>query len=236
MLLILRLFVHALIGWLAAAVPAAQAPDVSGHWQGVIQAPEMMVNFAIDLARDTKGRLMGTIDLPAENIHGLPLAAVAVDGRTISFHVRADQPLTGTVSADGASIAGDMSAGGGAAPFTLTRAGEARIEAPTPQPAIATGFEGTWIGALTTRMGAMHLELTLANRDGAATARLVNVDQGRLEIPASRISQAETTLTLEFKSVGVSYEARLEADGRELSGTLRQGAGSLPMTFTRATR
>jgi hypothetical protein len=221
----------------SALSPLAQAPiDVSGHWEGVIQAPETMVNFEVDFARNDKGEMIGTINLPAENIKGLPLTRVKVDGSSVMFQVRSDQPLTGAVSADGQSITGDMTASGGTAPFTLTRTGAPRIEAPVKNAPITKPFEGTWNGTIQSRMGPMRLLLHLANQDNASTARIVNLDQGSLEIPATTIVQDGATLTLEFKSVGASYKGTLSADGTEVSGTYSQAKSSVPLVFRRASQ
>jgi hypothetical protein len=213
----------------------AQSPvDPTGHWEGTIHA-EIAVPFEVDLVRNTKGELAGTINLPAENIQGLPIARIAIEGTTLKFHVRADQPLTGTVAADGKSISGDMATSGGAAPFTMTRTGEARIDIAVVHQPVSAPLVGTWRGGIETRMGSMRLALEIANRDGGAVARLINLDQGSLEMPASAITQDGARLTLEFKSVGVSFAGALNAAGTELSGTISQRQGSLPMTFTRQT-
>jgi hypothetical protein len=215
----------------------AQSPvDPSGHWEGVIQAPEMSIPFEVDFMRNAKGEIIGTINLPAERIAGLPIANVKVDGATVSFHVRADQPLTGTISADGTSITGNMAASGGTAPFTMTRTGAARIEPHVSNKPVGKALEGTWRGTLQSRMGSMKLVLEIANTADGATARLINLDQGSLTIPASTITQEGTTLTLVFKIIDGTFAGTLNAAGTELSGTISQRQGSMPLTFTREGR
>jgi hypothetical protein len=218
---------------LVSVVAAQKAADPTGHWTGTIHAPEMVVPFEADFQRDAKGELVGTIDLPAEKIHGLPMQRIVVDGAAIAFHVRSDQPLTGTLSADGATITGDMTAAGGTAPFTMTRTGDPRMETAAPQPPIAAALEGTWSATIESGMGGMRIELSLANVDNAATARLVNLDQGSLTIPASRIVQNGTALTLEFKSIGATYSGTVNADATAVAGTFTQTRGSVPVTFSR---
>lgn len=68
--------------------------------------------------------------ISAADARGLPLAKVAVEGRTITFHSRSDQPMKAMLSEDGRSMSGDATMSGYTLPFTMTRAGEARIEAP----------------------------------------------------------------------------------------------------------
>ena len=221
----------------SATAALGQSPaDPSGHWEGTIQAPEMSVPFEVDFTRNAKGEITGTINLPAERIQGLPIAKVTIDGATVMFHVRADQPLTGTISSDGRSITGDMTASGGTAPFTMTRTGEARIEPPTMNKPVGQPLVGTWRGTIGTQMGSMQLVLEVANTGDGATARLINLDQGSLTIPASTITQEGASLTLVFKSIDGTFTGALNAAGTELTGTISQRQGKMPLTFTRDAR
>src|SRR5580704_1024032 len=68
---------------------AQTAVDPSGHWEGAIQVPQMDLNIEIDLAKNSKGELMGTFGNPGERLKGLPLANVAVDGRAVTFEIKA---------------------------------------------------------------------------------------------------------------------------------------------------
>jgi len=234
---LLRLLTSALSALLSITSLWGQVgPDVTGHWEGIIHAPEMAVNFEVDFARDRKGVLVGTVNLPAERIRHLPLTKVAVSGSSITFQARSDQPLTGVVAADGKTITGDMSAMGGTAPFTLTRAGEAQVDAPARNAPVGKALEGNWAGSLASRAGAMRLVLSIANDDDGATARIVNLDQGSLEIPASAITMRDSTVTLEFASIGASYAATLSPDGSVLAGTFSEARGSVPLTFNRASQ
>ncbi len=218
-------------GSLAAAQPAA---DPTGHWEGMIEAPQMAIPFEVDFVRNRKGELTGTVDLPRENIKGLPLIKIMVEGMSITFQARTDQVLSGVLAADGQSMSGDFSMSGGTAPFVLNRTGDPRIEAPARSAPIAKALEGTWNGTAVVSGTPMRLVLTLANEDGSAAARMVNLDQGELQVPASAITHAQSTLRLEFKSVGATYEARVNTEGTELAGTFSQGARSVPLTFRRA--
>src|SRR6266852_682230 len=114
----------------APCLLAQTAVDPSGHWEGSIQIPGREMTFEVDLARNGKGELSGTVNNPAENIKGLPLRAVVVDGTSVSFDARRDQPLRGILAADGKSMSGDATLSGYILPFSLTRTGDARIFAP----------------------------------------------------------------------------------------------------------
>jgi uncharacterized RDD family membrane protein YckC len=211
----------------------AQTVDPSGHWEGTVDVPNNEIRIELDLARNSRGELTGTMNQPAAQISGLPLAAVTLDGRSIRFHSRSDQPFSGVISADGKSISGGYHFQIYSIPFSLTRTGEARVVEPARSAAIGKELEGTWNGTLADRT-ATRLTLKLANHpDGTATAAIVNLDQGELTLPA-RVVQAGSTVTIETVAVKSAFTGTLSADGTEIAGTVTQGDSATPLTFRRA--
>jgi hypothetical protein len=218
----------------APSLLAQTAIDPSGHWQGTIQAPGMALEFEMDLAKYASGELAGTLSLPAQKIKGLPLVKVAVENGSVNFHARADQPFSAVLSAEGTSMSGNLQVSGATIPFTLTRAGEARIEAPAKSAPITRELEGTWNGTLEAEGRQLRLVLTMSNQpDGTATGRMVNIDEGGLQVPVS-ITQQASTVTLASTVVVSSFTGTLNAAGTELAGTFTQGAFVVPLTFRRA--
>jgi hypothetical protein len=214
-------------------VRAQQPADPSGHWEGTIQAPGMAIGFEIDFAKNDKGVLTGTVNLPGERIKGLPLTKVAIEGRTIAFHARSDQPMRGDVSADGKTISGDYLVEGNTLPFTMVRTGDSRLQPPPKSAAIGKELEGTWEGTLETHGVEMHLRLTLANQaGGTSTGRIVNLDQGSLELPVA-IAQKGASVTLDVVPIASSYTGTLNAGGTEIAGTFSQGERSIALNFRR---
>jgi hypothetical protein len=218
----------------AASLHAQTAADPSGHWQGTVQAPGMDLEFEVDLATGGNGELAGTVSIPSQNLKGLPLLKVAVDGDAVTFYARSDQPLKGVLSADGKSISGDFFAGGASVPFSLTRVGEAKIEALARSASIARELEGAWTGTLEVGGMQLRLVLALANQpDGTATGHIVNLDQGGLRLPLT-ITQTASTVRLDSTVVVSSFSGTLNAEATELAGTFTQGAAVVPLTFRRA--
>ena len=219
--------------FVAAPLAAQRAADPSGHWEGALQAPAMEVPFAIDLAKTEQGQFAGTISLPAERIKGLPLQQVTVDGASISFRARTDQPMSATISADGTTMRGDYSAEGATAPFTLTRRGDATIDPPLTSDPVAEALAGTWTATIAVSGVEMHVVLTLANRaDGRSIGQIVNLDQGGLRVPLA-IAHDGASVTLTSIAVPSTFTGALNAAG-DLAGTFSQGSLSIPVTFHRA--
>src|SRR5262245_48631887 len=183
----------------ATALRAQDAIDLSGHWEGSVQAPGTELGFQVDLSRSAAGELSGTVSIPSENLRGVPLQTVSIKDKVVSFYARRDQPLAGYISDDGRSISGDYSIEGFALPFNLTRMGDARIEPPVKSAAVSKELEGTWNGSLRANGGELRVSLTMANQpDGSALGRLVVIDQGGLQIPVA-ISQQDSIVTLDAK-------------------------------------
>jgi hypothetical protein len=222
----------------ALALFAQTAIDPSGHWEGRIQAPNMDVAVAIDLAKNAQGQLTGTFAQPSEGIKGLPLSTVALDGRSINMLLKPGTgggTFNGTFSADGTSLSGEfvMAEGGYSLPFNLTRTGDARIVAAPKSAPIGKEFEGTWKGALDLQDRQLRVVLTMKNRpDGAASGTIVSPDGTGVEIPIAMTQQGRR-LTIDVASVSSSFAGVLNAEATELTGTWTQGPSSLPLTFRR---
>jgi hypothetical protein len=221
------------------SLQAQTAADPSGHWEGTLQVPNMEMKVEIDLARNGKGEFGGTFGQPSQGVKGLPLSSVSVETRTVRFVVKGgpeEATFAGTLSADGTSIAGQVTQSGIAMPLNLTRTGDAKI-APAPKsPAIGKELEGTWQGALDVNGGRMRLIVKMANQpDGTAAGTIVSPDGSGVEIPIA-MTQKAASVTIEVPSVGASFTGMLNAAGTELTGTWTQASSTLPLTLTLATK
>lgn len=106
------------------------------------------------------------------------------------------------------------------------------IAAAHQAPAQSPTIEGAWRGTLTTPGGSLRLVLRVSRAsDGLYTGALDSLDQGST-IPIDRIVVTGTSVRLELKSVGGTFEGTVNAAGTELKGTWTQGV-PLPLTFTR---
>jgi hypothetical protein len=218
---------------LSAPVARAQsAVDPSGHWEGAIQIPGRDdVRFEVDLARRDAGDVTGAISAADEK--GLPLTKVAVEGRSITFQARSDQPFSAVLSHDGKQMSGNATLSGYSLPFGMNRTGDARLEPAVTSPSVGKELEGTWNATLGINGMSLRLALTVTNQSGGgAIARIVSLDEGGLTVPAV-VTQNGSSVNYEQKGVAGSYAGTLNADGTELVGTWTQRATSLPLAFRR---
>ena len=215
----------------AAAPQSAPAP--TGHWEGAFQAPGQEIPIQIDLGALPDGKWQGTISIPVQNVKGLPLAGVTVQGSEVSFAMKGppgDPRFKGTVSKDGKSITGEFTQGPGTIPFTLAWKGEPKFEPLPKSTPITKELEGEWQGTLDVEVAQLRLALKLANAKGIGSGILVSIDQGGVEIPIDAIVQTGSKVTLIVRSVAGTFEGELK--GGELAGTWTQGAPR-PLVFKR---
>ena len=219
----------------ASAAPArGQAVDPSGHWQGSVQARGTEMAFAIDVVKGANGQFGGTLDFAAQQIKGLPLTKVAVDGTSLVFHARSDQPFTGVLSDNRQTITGDVLISGTSLPFVLTRSGDAAIRPMRSSAAIPKALVGRWTGSVVAEGVEQRLVMTLENRaDGTGRGLIVNEDEGGLELPIT-IVQNGSTVTIETIPIASTLIATLNAQATELTGVLTQGPATAQVSFRRA--
>jgi hypothetical protein len=216
----------------APFVHAQAAVDPSGHWEGAIQIPgREEFHFEVDLVRRDAGALAGAIS--SADAKGLQLVKVAVEGRSITFQARSDQPFSAVLSHDGKQMSGNATLIGYSLPFGMSRTGDARLEPPVTSSAVGKDVEGTWTGTMDANGMPLRLTLTVTNQSGGgAIARIVSLDEGGLTVPAV-VTQNGSSVTYEQSGIAGSYSGTLNGDRTELVGTWTQGSVSLPLTFRR---
>jgi len=232
-----RTLLAALLLLPASPLRAQTAIDPTGHWEGTLQIKDAMMAIELDLTKNAKGELAGTFGQPAQQVKGLPLSSIAVEGRTVTILLKGGpEPttFTGTVSADGRTMSGDAAQGGHSIPFTLTRTGDARIAAAPKNAPITKALEGTWNGALEVGGTQMRLIVKMANQpDGTAAGTAASPDGSAVEIPIG-ITQKGSNVTIEVISVGASFVGVLNEAGTEITGTWTQASNTLPLTLRHA--
>ena len=220
--------------WLAGVLSVWAQDGPRGHWSGSVEVPDQTLAMEVDLDKGPNGWI-GSISIPAQNTSGFPLDAITFTNGKCTFHIKGgpgDPTFTGTLSADGKTMTGDFSQGGGTFPFKFSRTGDPKVEEVKASPAVARDFLGTWEGMI--EGPGLRLVLKMSNDASGAKAVLISVDQGGAEIPVSAIDQKDSKLTLLVKLVGGRYEAEINKEGSELNGTWTQGGNGLPLKLKKA--
>jgi hypothetical protein len=220
--------------WMAGALSAWAQDGPRGHWSGSVEVPDQSLAMEVDLDKGPNGWI-GSISIPAQNATGIPLDAITFTNGKCVFHLKGapgDPTFTGTLSADGKTLAGDFTQGPGSFPFKFSRTGDPKVVEAKASPAVAKAFLGTWEGTL--EGPGLRLVLKMSNDAVGAKAVIVSVDQGGTEIPVSAIDQKDSKLTLVVNMVGGRYEAAIDKEGSELNGTWTQGGNDIPLKLKKA--
>src|SRR5262245_39063524 len=221
----------------SGAVGLAQtASKAAGHWQGKILIPDHELGITLDLALNSKGAWIGSISVSGTTAADVPLNSLTVEDTVVRFTASLPERASfdGHLSADGNSLSGTATSAAGEAPFQLTRNGAANVKPPPPSSALSQEFVGAWEGALEVGGQARRVGLKLSPAtDGTATAILIAIEQGNLEIPVTTLTLRGKELQLEARPISGVYRGTLGASG-EIAGEWSQGANHFPLTFKRA--
>lgn len=226
---------------LAGGLAAAETkPNPAGHWEGAINLPTTSLNVRADLEQGSNRVWQGTIDIPVQSLRGFKLDPVKVDGVEVRFampNIPGDPQFAGRLSEDGKVISGDFMQGGGKFPFKLERKPKpAAAAGETPAKGIpGKGLVGHWQGSIKpTPVIELRLALDITNSAGGVPGGvIVSLDQGNARIPITTLTEKAGAVHLEVKSVGGSFDGKLNDDGSEIAGDWKQSGQTTPLVFKR---
>ena len=221
--------------WIACAGAISAQSDARGHWTGNVDSPAGAVAVEVDLDRSANGWI-GSLSIPAMGASGIPLDPITFADGKVSFSMKgpAGSPgFSGTLSADGKTLDGNLTMGPQPVPLKLTRTGEAKVEVPKPSPPVTAEFLGAWEGSINFG-GQLRLTLTISNGKTGAEAVITSLDQGNASIPVASITQNGTKLSLDVKAVGGGFEGAMNKEGTQINGTWSQLGQSTPLVLKKS--
>lgn len=93
----------------------------------------------------------------------------------------------------------------------------------------------TWQGTLHAGQDLRTVvKISKADR-GGYKAVFYSIDQGGAPIPVTKITLEGTTVKMSLTAIGGTYEGKLSADGKTITGNWSQGPNPLPLNLARAT-
>lgn len=112
----------------------AQAQDVAGDWQGVLDTGQGQLHLVLHLTKAADGSLGATIDSLDQGANGIPVASVTLKDSKLSLGVDAvNGSYEGKVSADASEINGTWTQGQ-SLPLNFKRATPAKTETKPTKP------------------------------------------------------------------------------------------------------
>jgi hypothetical protein len=95
-------------------------------------------------------------------------------------------------------------------------------------------IQGAWEGTLSAGDGRWRLVLKVDKTNGVWHATMDSIDQNAKDIPITKFTYKHPSIQLEAKAVNGTYQATLNKDATEMSGTWKQGT-PLPLVLKRTT-
>jgi hypothetical protein len=210
--------------------------NLEGHWEGAISAPGMELGMIVELKQEA-GALSGTISIPAQGLKDFRLGNVKLQGQQVSFempNVPGSPTFTGTLSADGNSIEGTMTQGGGSVPFKLRRLSEAEIAEAAKKAAAeaARKPESVWEGTLNAGPSSLRLVVRVFKEDdGSLTGKLDSPDQGATGIAIPSLTLTDTKFSFELPALNGAFQGTLNQEKTEAVGEWSQMGNTFPLTL-----
>lgn len=100
----------------------------------------------------------------------------------------------------------------------------------------AKGIDDTWQGTLHLPQRDLRIVLKVSHgAEGALAGMMYSIDQGGQGIKTSSASFQDGTLKVAVQMLDMTYEGKLSADGKSVTGTFTQGNQPTPLVFERAT-
>ena len=214
------------------ALSAGAAFSQAGHWEANLQIPDRTIGLALDLDKNVKGEWTGNFGVPAQNISGLTLSELKVDGASVKFKV-ADIPNAPSfdlkLSGD-SKLAGTVITPQAELPIEFAKKGDAKLVVPTTSPAVSKELEGDWAGAIETPNGTLNLLVHFKNQpDKTVLATMDSPDQGAKDMKLNDVVEKDLAVEFKLKIAGGSYKGTLNKEGTEMTGEWSQGGGTVPL-------
>jgi uncharacterized protein len=96
-------------------------------------------------------------------------------------------------------------------------------------------INGLWVGVLNLNGMKMRFVLKVTRgADGALAVKMGSPDQGIKDMPMDSITCQDGLVRFGAKAFGIFYEGKLNKEGTEISGQLKQGPTSIPLIFKHA--
>lgn len=243
---IISLLAATVLIWSDVAFGAAATNDVTGNWNGTLDAGPIKLRVVFKISKGTDGVLTAKMDSIDQGARDIPVEVFTLKDKTLRMEVKSVNGVyEGTLDGAGTKATGKWTQGPQSLPLTLEkgRGTDSTFEAEKLSPAdqaankqAALKVAGTWDGALATGAASLRLRLNISKSStGAATGTLDSLDQGANGISLSAITLKDGKVRFEARGIGGIYEGKLAPDGSTLNGQWQQGGQTLPLDFKKST-
>jgi hypothetical protein len=218
-----------------ALAQAQGSPE--GHWEGAFLVNNREIGLTLDLAKNPKSEWIASMGMPADNMTGLVVMDVKVNGNSVSFtgvEIRMAK-FDLTLNPDG-TMKGTMKGAIGApqesAQVEFKRTGDAKVELISPSPAVSKQFEGDWEGSLQAGGRELRIVFHLKNQpDNTVAATVDTPDSGGVGLPLNNVKQVGKSVEFGMKIAHAKFQGTLNQEGTELVGQFSHEENQMALTL-----
>jgi hypothetical protein len=223
-----------------AAPPAAlltTEAGPAGHWEADIIGDGPRTNrVTLDLAKNAKSEWIASMGLPSENMTGMVVTDVAVNGKSVKF-VAVELMMASfdlTLGPEG-NMKGKVF-GHSAHPVEFKRTGEAKVELIPASPAVSKELEGDWEASIGPPDSTVQLVFHFKNQpDNTVAATIDSRNASRnfnaVGMPLNDVKQTGQKVAFGIKIGGGGFEGTMNTEGTEIAGQLTGGPTPTPLTL-----
>ncbi len=209
----------------------ARAQDITGDWQGSLNTGAGQLRLVLHISTAPNGALQATLDSVGQGANGIPVSSITLQGSDLNLDVAAVHgTYDGRIQPDGKTIKGTWTQGR-PLPLDFTRA-TAPIKT-EHKPATPSDIDGTWMGTLYPGTMKLRVVFHMVNTEDGLTATMDSPDQGAKGLPTTSVTRDGSTLKIEAKSIGGSFEGKIATDLSSIDGKWTQGGSTLPLLLKR---
>jgi pimeloyl-ACP methyl ester carboxylesterase len=203
-----KLLLLALLTSTSVAAKQSDETQMSGKWQGVLSIQGQTIPIIFHISTDDSGNQIASMDSPAQNAKGIPVASVTFEDNQLSIDIAVAQAkFHGTYNPEKNIVNGTWSQG--ANHFSLDLVRETHPLA------------GAWIGELDGTTAQLYFEIS-ALKNGEFSASL-SPNKGKSKVAATSVIVTENSIEIEIQQEGVSYFAALNSAKNLLEGQFKKG-------------
>lgn len=210
----------------------AQAQNIVGDWQGTLKTGAADLRLVLHIAKGDGDSLKATLDSVDQGANGIPVTSISLKDSKLNFSVDAvNGSYAGKVNSDGTMIGGTWYQG---QPMALDFKRAPNVVKAEKKPAKPSDIDGTWLATLDIGANKLHLAFHITNTQDGLTAAVDSLDQGANGIPAATVTRNGSSLKMEFRGIGGTFEGTIDKGLATVDGTWTQSGSSFPLVLKRA--
>ncbi len=205
----------------------------AGHWEGTFKVNDREIGLGLDLTKNAKSEWIASMSVPAENVTGLVVMDVVVNGNSVKF-VGVELMMSKfdlALEPDG-RMRGTLSNPQNTAAIEFKRMGDAKVELIPASRAVSKDLEGDWEGALQMPGRAFRILFHFRNQaDGTVAATIDTPDTGAQGLPLNDVKQTGRNVEVGIRIAHATFQGTLNPLGSELNGQFAHEQNNVPLTL-----